>query len=299
MKDSEKSRKILITGGSGFVGRAVISGLLNENCEMVATFYGQEPKDLDHENLQWVQWDAGNKSLPDVDWQEIDTILHLAVLSQNLWNFPDNAQALYKVTVDAVFYLLEKAVDQNIRRVVLASTGDTIDRGIECVSEEDCAFKPVSFYGATKACAELITNAYASTISTAVLRYFHPYGDGGDRFLINRLILAVKNGKEVSIEGPQGIMINPVYSADFAQGTIQALQSNETGVFHLAGPDTISLKAFLEKAGELANVKPKIKHLSKEPPGGHSGDYKRAKELLGFEPKVTIEQGIKNVLGNK
>ena len=69
------------------------------------------------------------------------------------------------------------------------------------------------------------------------------------------------------------------------------------GFFHLAGPDQITLRSFLELTGKLVGRRPVIKSVSKKAPGGHAGLYSRSKGILGYAPLISIETGLKNVLG--
>ncbi len=288
--------KILILGGSGFIGSGVISELRLKGHQVIATYHNHKPVNEDMASLSWIRWDALTEPVPNVEWSDIDCILHL-VNSSYLWNFPSNSTSLYKICLESVFNLLEKAHQNMIDRFVLASTGDVFSGGdIQIVSEEELCYTPESFYGAIKASSELIAKAYSGLTSTAILRFFHPYGPGGNKFLINRLITAVSEEKEITIEGSDGIIISPVYLSDLSQGIVLALESTTSGIFHFSGPDITSLKDCIELMGNFVGRTPIIKSISKKPPGGHAGSYKRAEECLGYKPTVSLETGIKNLM---
>jgi len=295
MPQVSKKLNILILGGSGFIGNAVIPELLSRGHKVFATYCNHQPLNEGSPDLTWIAWDATREPLPKIEWREIDTILHLANYS-DLRRFPENAKPMFQIIVESTFNLLNKACSVGIKRVVIASTGHVLP-DVRIVYEEDATYAPKNFYGTIKSCAELLATAYSNIISTAVVRFFYPYGPGGERFLIGRLVKDVREGNEILIEGVGGIIINPVYLSDLARGTALALESMATGIFHLAGHEQITLRSFLELVGKLVGRRPVIKSVSIKVPGGHAGLYSRSKEILGYTPLISIEAGIKDVLG--
>jgi UDP-glucose 4-epimerase len=291
--NNSKKNNILILGGSGFIGKGIIKELLSRNYCITATYYKHPPKDTFSSKLKWIKWDATSQPLPDIAWQEIDTILHLANCS-NIHNFPSNSRSIYKIVVESTFNILEKAYQHGVSRFILSSTGDVLSKKNIC-NQENADYGPTSFYATSKACAEMITNSYASLISTAILRFYHPYGPGSDRFLIFRLVRNVAEGKEITIEGKDGIIINPIYITDLGEGVALAIESEADGKFHLAGPDQISLRDFLELVGDMAGKKPKIRSLPAKSMGGHAGNFTRSNTILGFTPTISLKDGLEKL----
>lgn len=276
---------VLVTGAPGFVGRAVTTQLSARGHSVI----GAGP-----EHSATIGWDALREPLPKVDWDSLDAIIHLAVPPRAA-EFPDQAAANYELSIAATFRLLETARQHGIVRFLLASTGHVLQSSNVPHSEEDVRYCPINFYGTAKACAELLVRAYAGCLSAAVLRFYYPYGPGGDRFLVNRLLHLVAEGREISIEGDKGILLNPVWIEDLARGVALALESTDTGVFHFAGSETLTLRELLEMMGRLVGHEPVIRTTHASPPRRHDASFERSRRLLGYDPKISMKEGLRRL----
>ena len=250
---SRKTNTVLVTGGSGFVGSAVVTGLLARKHEVVATSNVLTEAMTEHPGLSWVLWDALVEPLPKIDWARLDTVLHLA-MPERLFDFPEGAVPVYELGVASTFRLLEAARRHGVRRLAVASTGNVLGACGGPARETNLLYLPLSFYGTAKACMELLVRGYEPILSTAILRFYHPYGPGGDRFLVNRLVRLVAEGKEITIEGADGILLNPVWVEEMAEGVCAAVVSDAAGVFHFGGPDVLTLRRLIELIGSTALI---------------------------------------------
>jgi len=295
-KDSRSSLNILVTGGSGFVGTAVVDELVGRDHHVVATTTRASLEGLPTaRNLSWTTWDALNEPLPKVDWGILQTILHLAAPSV-LFDFPAQAAPVYELGIAATFRLLEAARMNGVQRVLVASTGDVLGSNQRLACENDVMYMPSSFYGAAKACSELLLRSYQSILSTAILRFYHPYGPGGNRFLVNRLVRSVAEGREVIIMGKDGIILNPVWINDLAVGVRLAVESSEAGIFHFAGPETVTLRELLGTIATLVNREPVIRSEPGRPVQRHGGAFEIAQQVLGYYPKTHVRNGLRKLL---
>lgn len=288
--------KILVTGGSGFVGKAAVAELLSRGNEVVATTRNTAVSGLtSHPRLSWLEWDGTQKTLPAADWATFDSILHLAVPASP-FTFPDKNEALFQTQVAASFQLLEIARKHSIKSLLFGSTGDVFSSESEPPTENHKHYAPSSFYGTTKACMELMAQAYSPVLCTMSLRFFHPYGPGGDKFLINRLLLQVGEGKEIKIEGKDGILLNPLWVEDLAVGIALAIENPQPGIFHFSGPDLLTLRELLVLIGELIDKEPRLINVQGPCSHHHAGRFEKTATLLGFSPKVGIKEGLERLL---
>ena len=207
-------------------------------------------------------------------------IVHLA-LPRKPHTGPDKRRAIFETSVVATFHLLESARRYGIGRVLVASTGDALG-ATGCAQEDDECHRPASFYGTAKACEELVARCRDDTVASGILRFFHPYGPGGEAYLVNRLLRQVIAGERIEIEEPNGIDLNPVWIDDLATGICLAVDSRHGGIFHFAGPETVTLRALVELSGEISRREPRVQLRKGHVRGGHAGDFRRARPCLGL-----------------
>ena len=125
-----------------------------------------------------------------------------------------------------------------------------------------------------------------------MLRFFHPYGPRGDQFLVNRLVLKVLNGDEIKIEGEEGLALNPVHIDDLARGVVLSTLSMQSGIFHFAGPDTVTLRSLINSIGELVDRPLNIRVVQKRFQVNHVGICKHSEMVHGYRPKVSLKDGL-------
>jgi len=288
-------KRILITGGSGFVGRHLTARLGELGRSVVATTSGSALPHATTTNIEWLPWNALREPAPALDWSAVDAVVHLAK-PRDAVHATDAHLANHALSVGATFELLCKARAHGVRRFIFASTGYVLGACDGPARESDRRFQPREPYGAYKACGELITASFANELSTANLRFFFPYGPGGDRFFINRMVGSVQYGHEVRIDGAEGVHLNPVWIDDLVSGILLAIDSDVSGTFHLAGPETITLKCLVELIGNITNRCPRLCHVPAPQADWHVGDMFLARSELGFAPQTDLRTGLNQLI---
>ncbi|MEA2972493.1 MAG: UDP-glucuronate 4-epimerase [Actinomycetota bacterium] len=240
----------------------------------------------------WDGSDGGPPTFPDD--HPVDTVIHLAAPTGTSLPAPHMA-----VGVSATFRLLERAVASGVRRFVFASSGDALGPCDAPAREASRSYAPEGIRGAAKACGEMLVRAFGfeSALSTCILRLYHPYGPGGDRFLVNRILRSVQDGTPIQIEAGDGIRLNPVWITDVARAFGSAAASAATGTFHIAGPDLVTMRELVQLAADTAQAVPVIQELARRPVQQHAADFRLARTELGFEPVVTLRQGLTRLVG--
>ena len=288
--------KVLIVGASGFVGCALSKKLLQHG-HIVTGTRTQLPKFANEVPGQpkWIAWDAMAESLPVESVAGVDVVIYAAApRPEKFKSIPKHAHHL--ITVTRFSQLLETAASMGGKRVILISTGDVFGSKDRPASESDKHFAPDTVYGKTKLLAETALQNYGAQLETAVARLYHPYGPGGERFLICRLIDKVRNGETIKIEGYNGILLNPIWIDDLVEGLLLLVNQSENGNFHFAGPVIVSLRQLINQIAERLDQKPNISSIDYTPTQRHVGGFQRTRQLLGFNPSMTIVNGLENLL---
>ena len=295
LTSSGARRGVLVTGGSGVIGSAVVHRLAAAGYPVWATTTLRPAADA--AGVAWIRWDAVAEPEPIVPWDRIRCIVHLAAPRHPL-SETGTTGALYATAVAGTRNLLARAEAAGIPRFLYASTGDVLTPNGAAAREDDRTYSAATPYAAAKAAGELLTLGHGAPPSSAVVRIFHPYGPGGDRFVVNRMITAITEGREITVESPDGIELNPIWIEDLAEGIVRAVLSDATGVFHLAGPDRIAFGAMLRLMAKLMNRAPRIHIGAPGRPGQHLGNCARARAILGFAPRVSLREGLERLCGH-
>jgi nucleoside-diphosphate-sugar epimerase len=281
--------RILVTGGTGFIGRHLIAHA-RERHEIVALTRSEPPEDL-LDGVDWREQDLREplRGLPD----RVDGIVHLAQ-SPRYQEFPDGAQDVYAVNVHSTFRLLEWARTASAGTFVLVSTGGLYPYADAPVSEE-ADVRPGGFYFRAKYAAEVLLGAYAEQLRAVVLRPFFVYGEGQRRMLIARLADQIAAGEEIVIDGDPGLRCNPLHVEDMVRVFEPALTAPVSGIINVAGPDVVSMSALVAALGEALGCAPSVRHRTASAPGDLVAAVERMRTDLGVTPRVRLEDGLRRV----
>jgi nucleoside-diphosphate-sugar epimerase len=286
---------VLLTGASGFVGQATLKALIKRGATVQATSTTGQAL-WESSQVSWLAWNADTEAIPpqDIDYSKIDSIIHLAS-PRGRKLFPEQYSQTFRTNTVASVELANIAAKNSIP-FVYASTGDVFGAGPEVVTETESVYSPTSFYAFTKASAELLLRPFSDITPVAIMRLFHPYGPGGDSFLVNRLVQRVLAGETISVERNGGILLNPVWIDDLADGLCTAIERQVSGIFHLAGNETVRLENLVETIAELAGVDVNMTTADADPPGGHAGIYERATSEFAFNPETSLVTGLQHLI---
>jgi UDP-glucose 4-epimerase len=288
-------KRCLVTGASGLIGSRLI---LNMDDDWFV--FGLSRGYLDGLNGDRVRhvavdlsksWDTG--ALPE----QIDAVIHLAQ-SEHFRDFPQHAEEVCQVNTVSTLRLLDYARRAGARTFVLASSGGIYGSGDQQFSEEMeiSSRGDLGFYLGTKLCSEVIAESYVSFMNVIILRFFFVYGPGQSRgMLIPRLVQSVMNGKPITLQGNDGIRINPTYVDDAAVAIKQSLEISGSHKVNVGGPEVLSLRDIGETIGQAVGRRPNFSVQANSDPRHLVGDIRKMSKLLG-QPEVRFRDGIRGYL---
>ena len=284
-------RRLLITGATGLVG----GGLLPHLADSEVWVIGRRPPSFSSETVSWLEQDLAGGLDDSAFPTGVDSVVHLAQ-SLRFRDFPDGARDIFEVNVGSTARLLEWAQRSGVRRFVYASSGGIYGYGEDEFREDDVVVAPNSlgYYLASKRCGELLVEAYGSLVTIVILRFFFVYGPSQrESMLIPRLINAVKNGDPVSLQGEDGIKVNPIHVDDAARAVEASLSLNESTRVNVAGPDVVTMRELARMIGESVG-RPPVFDVLQDEPRHVVGNISRMADLLG-PPRVSLPDGLEKM----
>jgi UDP-glucose 4-epimerase len=302
--------KYLVTGAAGFIGSNLVAALVGR---------GERVRGLD--NLATGHWglvkrlvtDASSVELVTADIRDavamtramegIEIVFHEAALG-SVPRSVENPAESDEVNVHGTVIVLDAARRAGVRRVIFAASSAAYGDTPTLPKREDMAPGPLSPYAVSKVSGEQYFRVFASLygMETACLRYFNVFGpnqlpEGPYAAAIPRFVRAALAGEPINIFGDgehtrDFCFISNVVNANLlAAATPNKLAGD---VINIAGGRRISLNDLVKEIGRVLGKTLDVRYLDPRPGDvRHSlADITRAKEILGYEPTVTWENGI-------
>lgn len=228
--------------------------------------------------------DLTGPTLPSGMPASAEVVIHLAQSDRHR-NFPDGAADVFAVNVASTARLLEWSRSAGVKHFVLASSGGV-----------GAAARPVSYYIASKHCAELLAESYADFFRVLVVRFFFVYGAGQKALMIvPRLVNAIRSGTEVPLAGSDGPRLNPVFVGDAVAALLRAIESTATGTIDIAGPQLLSVRAMAEIIAARLGLSARYRCDAHATADDLIGNISRMSAELR-PPHWTFDEGIADVL---
>ncbi len=281
--------RILVTGAGGLIGSHLVPALQKEH--EVFTISGKR-NDANNIVIDFTkEWDESILPLG------VDTVIHLAQ-SEHFKDFPGRAVEVFQTNTASTLKLVDYAQKTGVKQFIFASSGGVYGNSDNLLTEEQqIVYKEqLGFYLATKHCAEVLLDNYKKFIDIVHLRIFFVYGKGQRAdMLVPRLVASVKEGKPITLQGEEGIRINPTHVSDAVAAIKAALQLKGSHTINLAGPEVLSLKAVADTIGELVGKEPNLIFQTETKAAHLMADTAKMASLLTSSVK-TFRQGVQDLI---
>jgi len=296
--------KILVTGGSGFIGSHIVEHF-HQTDEVVVldnlrTGFRKNVQDF---KCQFVEGSVADVELVREVTKGVDYIFHLAALV-SVPESMENPQLTVEINTTATLNLLMAARDNGVKKIVLSSSAAIYGDNPVVPKVETMFPEPKSPYAVTKLDGEyyfkMFTDEYG--LATTCLRYFNVFGPRQDPksqyaaavpIFIDK---AIKN-EDITIFGDGEQTRDFIYVKDIVRANVKAATSDTAGVFNVARGGRITIKDLAEQVIELTNSKSKINYAPER-----AGDVKHSQadvskfKAAGFETKFELVDGIKTTI---
>ena len=312
-----KGKKLFITGGAGFISTSLIKRLIADNEVTVYDNLSRNAlKDAmlwNHANLKVIQGDILDYELLKASIpKDISFILHMAAIAGIDTVIKDPVKTM-EVNMIGTYHMLKalrelKLLDK-VERFVDFSTSEVFGIHAFRVNEKASTnLQPVGetrwTYSVSKLAGEHLTYSYHKQygLRSVTVRPFNVYGPGqvGEGAIHHFVVRAIKN-EPLIIHGDGDQIRSWCYIDDMVDGILLCLEKEEAigEVFNIGNPKgTITILALAEKIVQLAGSSSQIVHVPKNYVDVELRipSIEKAKTLLGFEPKVNLNEGIKRTI---
>ncbi|NGX55899.1 MAG: UDP-glucose 4-epimerase [Candidatus Anoxychlamydiales bacterium] len=304
-KFENERKKVLVTGGGGFLGSHLCEKLLNENCEVICldNFYTGSKQNIFHLTKN-PYFEVLRHDVCFPMYLEVDEIYNLACPASPIHYQEDPVQTV-KTSVHGAINVLGLAKRLNAK-IFQASTSEVYgDPFVHPQKEEYFGnVNPIGIracYDESKRCAETLFFDYHRqyNVFIKVCRIFNTYGprmhpqDG--RVVSNFIVQALKN-EDITVYGQGKQTRSFCYVDDLIDGFRKLMDSNDsiTGPINLGNPIEFTIIELANLIMKLTSSKSKIifKDLPQDDPKQRKPDISKAKKLLNWEPKVHLEEGL-------
>ncbi len=307
-------RTILVTGGAGFIGSHLCNRLLEEENRVICfdnfdSYYDPHIKIKNVERLQKkypgpLELVTGDIRNPEhvkgaFKTYPIDLVVHLAArpgVRPSILH-----PLLYEdVNIKGTIVLLDVCKEFGVKDFLFASSSSVYGENQRVpFSEQDLDIQPISPYGATKRAGELLCYSYhhLNEMNISCLRIFTAYGPRQrPEMAIHKFTRLIDLGEKIPMYGDGSSRRDYTYIDDLMEG-ILAIIGRHKGfeIYNLGESQTTSLKELIRLMEDALGKKAHLEMLNHQP-GDVSvtyADITKAKEMLGYQPKIKIEEGIK------
>ena len=308
-------KKIIVTGGLGFIGSNLIDLLLQKNYNVInidkvtysSNFYNN--KDYkNNKNYKFIKLDIKNKKLKKILFKYKPTCIFNLAAETHVDRSIDNPDSFIQSNIVGVFNLLEcfkKFSKKNRSKLIHISTDEVYGDILSGRSSENYPYKPSSPYAASKAASDHLVNSYVRTYNLAaiVTNCSNNYGPKQHpEKLIPKLIYNIINNKHLPIYGKGTNSREWIFVKDHCEALFKIYQKGKIGEFYNIGSNKNLnnlqvTKEILKNATKFISVgnNVKIKFVKDRP--GHDIRYalnsNKIKKKLHWKPKTDFNTGIK------
>jgi len=302
--------KAVVTGGAGFIGSNLAEELARQGYQVIilddfSTGRMENIKELvETKRVQFVRGSVTDLVLLQKLFQNVDYIFHQAAIP-SVPRSIENPLASHEANITGTLNVLIAARDNDIRKVVYASSSSVYGDTPTLPKKEDMPPNPQSPYAVTKLAGEYYCQVFQEVygLPTACLRYFNVYGSRQDpnsqyAAVIPRFIKRVSERNPPIIFGDGEQTRDFTFIRDAVEANILAAESDASGIFNIGKGERTSINKLAEFIIRL--IGDSVKPVHEEPRSGdirHSlADISKAREF-NYNPKYNLERGLRETIG--
>lgn len=301
-------KRVLVTGGAGFIGSHLCERLITDGCEVTCLdnfFTGSRQNVqalLGHQRFELVRHDVEHPFT-----MEADEVYHLACPASPV-HYRQNPVRTIRTGILGTLNLLEVARESHAR-ILIASTSEAYgDPDVHPQPETYWGnvnpIGPRSCYDESKRCGEALATAYASQfgVDVRIARVFNTFGkrlSKNDGRVVSNFIAQALEGRPLTVHGDGSHTRSFCYVDDLVDGLVRLMASDAQGPVNLGNPQEIAVGALAEKVKTLTGSKSEIRYGDEavgDDPKRRCPDISRARAILGWQPQIVLDTGLQKTI---
>jgi nucleoside-diphosphate-sugar epimerase len=305
-----KNKKVLVTGGAGFIGSHIVDKLLELGAEVTVLdnlITGKrENLAANLDKINFLEKDLTDEAALEEALEGVDLISHQAAL-RSVPKSVERPFDYHEVNVTGTLKLFLKAKEKGIKKITYASSSSVYGERVDFPEKETDLSQPVSPYAATKLMGEHYGYLFSKLYDLEVvsLRYFNVFGprqslENRYAVVVPKFITSLLKDESPPIYGDGEQERDFTYIENVVEANILALTKDNLGgqVFNIAGGDSKSVNYLLKVLKDLTAKSREPEYLDPRPGDVRKtfADITKAKELLGWQPKVSFEEGLRKTV---
>jgi len=309
-----KLSKVLVTGGAGFIGSHMVDRLVNDgyNVRIIDDLSTGRIENIQNllstGRVDFVKGDIRDASIVTKSVDDIDVVVHFAAVTSVPFSIK-NPELTFDVNLLGTLNLIRASAQSDVCRFVFVSSCAVCGDPASLPVREEDQTNPISPYAESKLIAERYCLGFQQRqlLRSVVLRFFNVYGprQGMNDYsgVITRFIDCVRQKEPLSIYG-NGLQTRDFVSVhDIVEAVLAAMKSSDSEgeVFNIGSGKPTSIHELANTILKLSGLDLEIRY-EKSRAGDIKdsyGDISKAKKFLGYEPKVSLRDGLQELLEEK
>jgi len=310
----ESPYKVLVTGGCGFIGSHLVDELLNNGYEtyVIDNLSSGRVTNLEahkkNSMLHIINKDISQINEVSKDLKDVDAIFHQAAIP-SVTSSIKNPKLVFKNNVASTMEMLDFSLKSNVKRIIFASSSAVYGDVQNSILTEDLTCRPTSPYGASKLTVENYLHSYWKSygVESISLRYFNVYGPRqsnndysgvitifANRILNNLSPVIYGNGLQVR----DFVNIKDVVKANMLSMVTKTATADVLNIGTGIPTNILNLVEITKNAANKMEIAPTFADPRIGDNGRNLASICKAQNLLGYNPDITLQQGIESLLNS-